>query len=97
MNFDIPTLCCNFVFIIASISLFKNNTKKKQDVSKNMPCCHFLLIVIVVAVRLVYKEFFKNTRMSILLIRMLLRIGFFKLLIFCLFPKFIRCNTEAKN
>ena len=83
MNFDIPTLCCNFVFIIASISLFKNNTKKKQDVSKNMPCCHFLLIVIVVAVRLVYKEFFKNTRMS----RMLLRIGFFKLLIFFYFQR----------
>ena len=74
VNFDILTLCCNFLFIIASISLFKNNTKKKHNVSKNMPRCCFLLIVIVVAVRLVYKEFFKNMKVS----RMLLRIGFFK-------------------
>ena len=78
VNFDILTICCNFLFIIASVSLFKNNTKKKQDVSKNMPCCCFLLIVIVVAVRLVYKDFFKNMKVS----RMLLRIGFFKLQIF---------------
>ena len=75
VNFDILTLCCNFLFIIASTSLFKNSTKKKQDVSKNMPHSCFLLIVIVVAVRLVYKEFFKNMKVS----RMLLRIGFFKL------------------
>ena len=47
MNFDTYILWCNFLFIIASQSLFKNNTTKEQNVSKNMPCCHFLLIVIV--------------------------------------------------
>ena len=61
VNFDIPTLCCNFPAIIASRSLFKSKTKKKQDVSKNMPY-HFLIIVIVTAIRLIYKEFFKNTK-----------------------------------
>ena len=34
--------------------------KKNQDVSKNMPHCHFLLIVIVIAKKLTYKEFFKG-------------------------------------
>ena len=37
-----------------------------------MPCCHFLLIVIVIAIRFIYKEFFKNMKMS----KMLLRIAF---------------------
>ena len=63
MNYDIPKLCCSFLFIIASQSFFKNNTKNPRDVSKNMPCCHFLLIVIVIAIMLIYKEFFKNAKM----------------------------------
>ena len=46
-----------------------------------MPRCHFLLIVIVIAIMLIYKEFFKKTETS----KMVLRIGFAKLLIFCLF------------
>ena len=49
-----------------------------------MAPCHFLLIVIVTAIRLIYKEFFKNTKMC----KMLLRIGFVKLLIFRLFSIF---------
>ena len=40
---------------------------------------------------LIYKEFLKNTKMS----KMLLGIGFIKLLIFRLFSKIIRCNTES--
>ena len=39
------------------------------------------LIVIVIAIMLIYKEFFKNMKMS----NMLVRIGFDKLLAFCLF------------
>ena len=45
------------------------------------PRCHFLLIII--AIMLIYKEFSKNAKMS----KMLLRIGFVKLLIFHLFSK----------
>ena len=56
MNFDIFTLCCNFLFIITSSSLFKSKTKKKLDVSKNVPRRHFLLIVIVIAIMLIYKD-----------------------------------------
>ena len=48
-----------------------------------MPHCHFLLIVIVII--LIYKDLFKNTKMS----KMLLRIGYVKLLIFWLFLKVI--------
>ena len=46
-----------------------------------MPRCHFLLVVIVIAIMLIYKEFFKKTETS----KMVLRIVFAKLLIFCLF------------
>ena len=42
---------------------------------------------------LIYKGFFKNTKMG----KMLLRIGFAKRLIFPLFSNVIRCNTEVKN
>ena len=41
---------------------------------------------------LLYKKFFKNSKMS----KMLLRIGFIKLLIFCLFSMVIQCNTKVK-
>ena len=50
-----------------------------------MRFCHFLLIVIVIAIMLIYKEFFKNTKMS----RMILGIGLVKILTFRLFPKVI--------
>ena len=56
-----------------------------------MPSCHFLLIVIVIAVMLIYAEFFKNMEKS----KMLFRIGFVKLLIFHLFSKVIQCNAEV--
>ena len=58
-----------------------------------MPQCHFLLIVIVIEIMLIYKEFFKNMKMR----RMFLRNGLVIILIFCLFPKVIWCNTEGKN
>ena len=48
-----------------------------------MPHSHFLLIVIVII--WVYKDLFKSTKMS----KMLLRIGYVKLLIFFLFLKVI--------
>ena len=51
-----------------------------------MPRCHFLLVVIVTAIILIYKELFKNAKT-----------GFVKLLIFYLFSKFIQCNAEVKN
>ena len=37
-----------------------------------MPLSHFLFIVIVIAVMLIYKEFFKNTKMSKMLLRICL-------------------------
>ena len=37
-NFDIPTLCCSFLFIIASKIYL--NAKQKKDVSINMSGCH---------------------------------------------------------
>ena len=40
---------------------------------------------------LIYKEFFKNTKMG----KKLLKISFVKLLIFCLLSKVIQCNTEC--
>ena len=58
-----------------------------------MSHCCFLLIVIVAATMLIYKELFKNTRMS----RMLLITGFIKLLILCIFSKVVQCNTEVNN
>ena len=48
-----------------------------------MPCCQFLLIVIVTAIILIYKEFLKNSNMS----KMLLRNCFVKLWIFLFFLK----------
>ena len=45
-----------------------------------MSCCHFLLIIIAIAIMLIYKEFFKNAKIG----KMLLKIGYVKLLIFCL-------------
>ena len=144
MNFDIPTLCCDFFCNSFIKFTWKKNDKK--DVSKNMSCCHFLLIT-VIAIMLIYKhcmksvsiwintalhfpafrlnmkrysaslriqsewgkmqtrktlntdtfytvkEFFKNIKMS----KMLLRIAFVKLIIFCLFSKVTQYNTEVKN
>ena len=58
-----------------------------------MSRCHFLLIVIVTAIMLIYKEFFENKKMS----KMLLNIAFVKLLIFRLFSKVIQRNTGVKN
>ena len=58
-----------------------------------MPRSHFLLIVIVITIMLIYKEFLKNAKMS----KMLVGIGFAKLLIFRLFSKVITWNTEVKN
>ena len=49
-----------------------------------MPRCHFLLIVTVVAIMLIYKD----TKIS----RIFLRFGFVKFLIFCLFSKVIHSS-----
>ena len=57
-----------------------------------MPHCHFLL-AIVIALMLIYKEFFKNMKIS----RMFLRIEIFKILIFCLFRMVIGGNIEVKE
>ena len=68
--------------------------KKKRN--KFLTICLFaifFLIVLVIAITLIYKEFLKNTKMS----KMLLRIGFVKLLKFCLFSKVNQWNTKAKN
>ena len=40
-----------------------------------MPQCHFLLIVLVIAIMLIRKEFFKNMKIN----KMLLRVAFVKL------------------
>ena len=40
----------------------KRKRKKKEDISKNMPRCHFLLIVIVIAIMLIYKHCVKSVR-----------------------------------
>ena len=69
--------------------------KKKRN-KKFLTICLFaifFLIVLVIAITLIYKEFLKNTKMS----KMLLRIGFVKLLTFCLFSKVNQWNTKAKN
>ena len=47
--------------------------QKKQDVSKNVPRCHFLLIVIVIAITSIHKEFFKNKKMNKMFSRIDLR------------------------
>ena len=49
-----------------------------------MPRCHFLLVT-VKAILLIYKEFFKNMKMSLMFLRVVLG----KTLIFLLFPNFI--------
>ena len=53
----------------------------------------FFQIDIVIVIILIYKELFKEMKMS----KMLLKIGFIKLLILRLFSTVIRCNTEVKN
>ena len=53
----------------------------------------FFQIEIVIVIILIYKELFKEMKMS----KMLLKIGFIKLLILRLFSTVIRCNTEVKN
>ena len=53
----------------------------------------FFQIEIVIVIILIYKELFKEMKMS----KMLLKIGFIKLLIFRLFSTVIRCNTEVEN
>ena len=58
-----------------------------------MPRCHFVLIIILIAIIMIYEELFKNMNMS----KMLLRIGLVKILIFTLFSKVIRCDPEMKN
>ena len=58
-----------------------------------MPRCQFLSIVVVIAMILICEELFKNTKMG----KILLKIGFVKILIFLVFSKVIRCNTEMKN
>ena len=57
-----------------------------------MPLCQFLSIV-VIAIILICEELFKNTKIG----KILLRIGFVKILIFLVFSKVLRCNTEMKN
>ena len=49
-----------------------------------MPRCHFLLTLTVIAIMLIYEDFFRNQKM-----RMFLRIGYVKLLIFRSFLKVI--------
>ena len=137
-----------YVVIFFCNSFIKFTWKKndKKDVSKNMSCCHFLLIT-VIAIMLIYKhcmksvsiwintalhfpafrlnmkrysaslriqsewgkmqtrktlntdtfytvkEFFKNIKMS----KMLLRIAFVKLIIFCFFSNVTQYDTEVMN
>ena len=50
-----------------------------------MPRCHFLLTLTVIAIMLIYEDFFRNKKMR----RMFLRIGYVKLLIFRSFLKVI--------
>ena len=73
------------IFFLQQINkVYLKAIQKKQGVSKNMSCCHFLL-VIVIAIILICKRFFKNTKISM----MFLRIDLVKILIFCLFPKVV--------
>ena len=80
MNFELDESCF-------TVTLTPLGSKMFQDVSKNMPRCHFL--VTVVAIMSIYKD----VKTSMLF----LRIGFVKLLTFRLFSKAIRYNTEIKN
>ena len=73
-----------FSFHNSLIKFTQKQYEKKQSVSKNMTRCHFLLVTVIV-ILLIYKEFFKNMKMSI----MFLRIVLVKILIFCLFPNVI--------
>ena len=72
-----------FSFYNSLIKFTWKQYEKKQGVSKNI-YCHFLL-VIVISIMLIYKDFFKNTKMS----WVFLRIDFKnqKMLIFHLFQK----------
>ena len=56
MNFDISSLCYNFLFIINRLIKFikkkcnkkkqmKKRKPKKKHVSKNMPPCHFYIAI----------------------------------------------------
>ena len=57
-----------------------------------MPRCHFLLIVIVIAITSIHKEFFKNKNMS----KMFQELSFVKLLTVRIFSKVIRYNKYSK-
>ena len=57
-----------------------------------MPRCHFVLIIILIAIIMIYEELFKNMNMS----KMLLRIGLVKILILNLFSKVIRCDPDEE-
>ena len=44
MNFDISTLCCNFLFMINRLIKFiLKKMLKIKDASKKKPLCHFFL------------------------------------------------------
>ena len=49
--------------------------------------------LVVIVIMLIYKKFFKNVKLS----KVLLEIGFVKLLMFRLFLNVIQCNTKVKN
>ena len=57
-----------------------------------MPRCHFVLIIILIAIIMIYEELFKNMNMS----KMLLRIGLVKILILSLFSQVIRCDPDEE-
>ena len=48
-NFDIPMLYLKII------------QKKKQDISNNMPCCHFLLMDMFINIRLIFEVLCKLT------------------------------------
>ena len=56
------SFCNNFIKFI-------KRRYEKQDPSKIMPRSHFLFIVIVIAIKLIYTELFKNTKMSKILLK----------------------------
>ena len=66
--------------ILKRHAIFDHVQKKiqKKDASKIMPHSDFLFTVMVIAIMLIYKELFKNTKIS----KILLGTCFFKLLIF---------------
>ena len=77
MNFDISTLCCNFLFIINSvITLILKNEKKKTKKSRMfLRIC--LLVIFLIVNSNSHREFIKITKKS----RMFLKTGFVELLI----------------